>query len=117
MSRSGCRPYLPLLLLLCLVRTLLPEAWVLALHSHEHTTTEVAYAPSRVASAGRHYLTPRHQHCQTEQFYNVPFAAAAPLVLPQPRRRLLYRPLAVRPTRACPLRALACPSLRGPPVG
>ena len=116
MSRSGFRPALSLLLLLCLLRTLLPEAWVLALHPHEHTTAEVAYQPGQAHAAGRHYLTPRHQHCQTEQFYNVPFAAATPLVLPALRRQRLYRPLAVLAARPCLVRPFGCRLLRGPPA-
>jgi len=106
------RPYLALLLLLCLVRTLLPEAWVLALHRHDHTTTEAAAPRHR---PGHDWLSPRHTHCHAEQFYNVPFAPALPVPLPRPHVRATYRVLAV-PTPAAALAGLLRrAALRGPP--
>lgn len=112
MLRPVLRPYLALLLLLCLVRTLLPEAWVLALHRHAHTTEEVA-ATRR--PTGQELLSPRHTHCHTEEFYNVPFAPALPVRVPRPRERASYRPLVVPAQLAALAVALRRTALRGPP--
>ena len=120
MLRSAFHPYLTFLLLLCLTRTLLPEAWVLALHSHEHTTEELAFTVGRGHShavAGKALLTTRHTHCHEDTFYNVPFAAAAPVVVPRPRVLLSYQPLAVPVTLAGSATELRRTALRGPPVG
>lgn len=120
MPRLSLRPYLACLLLLCLVRTLLPEAWVLALHGHAHTTEEPAYAPVRttqaVASKRQALFTPKHTHCHEDTFYNVPFQAAAPVVVPLPRLQASYRPLAVPTELASSATALRRSALRGPPV-
>ena len=86
MLRPVFRPYLALLLLLCLVRTLLPEAWVLALHGHGHTTELVATR----RPTGKELASPRHTHCHAEQFYSVAFQPALPVSLPQPRLRPHY---------------------------
>jgi len=99
-------------LLLCLVRTLLPEAWVLALHGHGHTTELVA---TRRPTASKELLSPRHTHCHTEQFYNTPYAPTAPVSLPQPRLRVCYQALAVPAQLACSAAALRRTALRGPP--
>ena len=114
--RLALRPYLALLLLLCLVRTLLPEAWVLALHTHEHTTEEPAFIKHR-SVRGKTILTTKHTHCQTEQFYNVPFQAAPPVAIPLPRLLRRYQSLAVPTTLACSAAMLRRTALRGPPVG
>ncbi|MGI4762167.1 MAG: hypothetical protein ACRYF0_15775 [Janthinobacterium lividum] len=110
--RPLLRPYLALLLLLCLVRTLLPEAWVLALHRHAHTTTEVAAARR---PTGLDVLSAQHTHCHTEQFYNVPFAPALPVRLPQPRVRAVYQPLAAPAQPVALATLLRRTALRGPP--
>lgn len=108
------RQLLALFLLLCLVRTLLPEAWVLALHPHEHTTEEPAHAAGW--AKGKLLIGKQHQHCEVEQFYNVAYQAAPPLLLPLPPAPLCYAPLPapadVRP--AVPVRAGPA-ALRGPP--
>lgn len=109
--RTVLRPYLALLLLLCLVRTLLPEAWVLALHSHRHTT-ELAPTPR---PAGKEVLSPRHTHCHVEQFYQVPFQASLPVSVPQPRLHVRYQPLTVPVQLAGSATALRGTALRGPP--
>ena len=114
--RLALRPYIALLLLLCLVRTLLPEAWVLALHAHEHTTEEPAFIKGRPIK-GKALLTAKHTHCQTEQFYNVPFQAAPPVVVPLPKVQRRYQSLAVPTTLACSAAMLRRTALRGPPVG
>jgi hypothetical protein len=115
--RLALRPYFALLLLLCLMRTLLPEAWILALHSHEHTTEEPAFAKTRTKRApAKTLFTAKHTHCQTEQFYNVPFAAVPPVVAPLPPLQLSYRPLAVPSTLASSATVLRSTALRGPPL-
>ncbi|MBJ6144116.1 hypothetical protein [Hymenobacter sp. BT559] len=104
-----------MLLLLCLMRTLLPEAWILALHSHEHTTEEPAFAPAAKHQPGKVRLTAKHTHCQTEQFYNVAYQSAPRVAVPLPSCALYYRPLAVPATLACSAAALRRSALRGPP--
>lgn len=116
--RLTLRPYFALLLLLCLVRTLLPEAWVLALHTHEHTTEEPAFTRhTHRPMRGKTLLTTKHTHCQTEQFYNVPFQAAPPVAVPLPRLLRRYQALAVPTTLACSAAMLRRTALRGPPLG
>jgi hypothetical protein len=110
--RPVFRPYLALLLLLCLLRTLLPEAWVLALHRHAHTTEEVAVARR---PTGKELLGPQHTHCHTEAFFNVPFAPAVPVRLPQPQVRAVYRALEVRAQLAALAALTRRTALRGPP--
>ena len=114
MLRLVLRPYLALLLLLCLTRTLLPEAWILALHTHEHTTEEPAARPSK-RRPGQTLLSGKHTHCQTEQFYQVPFQPAPLVAVPLPRHRLSYRPLVVPTQLACSAAMLRRTALRGPP--
>jgi hypothetical protein len=109
--RTALRPYLALLLLLCLVRTLLPEAWVLALHSHRHTT-EVA---TTRRPTGKEVLSPRHTHCHAEQFYQARFQLALPPCLPLPRFSARYQPLAVPVQLASSAAFLRGAALRGPP--
>lgn len=118
--RTTLRPYLAFLLLLCLTRTLLPEAWMLALHPHAHTTEELAFEVGQHHShavAGHALLTSKHTHCHEDTFYNVPFAASSPVVMPQPRVLLSYQPLAVPFTLAGSATELRRTALRGPPVG
>lgn len=112
---QAIRSHLALLLLLCLTRTLLPEAWILALHPHAHTTVEPAHTPA-FEHKGKALLSAKHQHCEVEQFYNVAFQAAVPVALPlprvAPRYAALAAPLAVRAVAGLLVRPLA---LRGPP--
>jgi hypothetical protein len=113
--RLTLRPYFALLLLLCLTRTLLPEAWLLALHAHEHTTEEPAFAPRTAHQPGKALLTTKHTHCQAEQFYDIAYQPASLVQVPPPHRGLHYRPLAVPTTLACSAAALRRTALRGPP--
>ncbi|MGI4873957.1 MAG: hypothetical protein ACRYFX_22585 [Janthinobacterium lividum] len=115
MLQLALRPYVACLLLLCLGRTLLPEAWVLTLHTHTHTTEEPAFASSHRAQ-DREMVTPRHTHCHVEQFYNVPFQVALPVAVPVPRLLLCYQPLAVPTALAASATELRRTALRGPPV-
>ena len=103
------------LLLLCLTRTLLPEAWVLALHRHEHTTVEPAQA-SAFRRTGKALLSAQHQHCPVEQFYDVAYQASVPVIVPGPRLapRYVVAP-AQPPVRPAAGKMLFARSLRGPP--
>lgn len=104
------------LLLLCLVRTLLPEAWVLALHHHEHTTEEPAQAPA-FRRTGKALVSAQHQHCQVEQFYDVAYQAAVPVAMPWPRVAPRYAAApALPPVRPAAGEVLYARSLRGPPA-
>lgn len=115
---SALRSYLAFFLLLCLTRTLLPEAWVLRLHAHEHTTSEPVFRTTTgQRTANKALLTPKHTHCQTEQFYSVPFQAASPVAVPSPPLQLSYRPLEVPTTLASSATVLRRTALRGPPLG
>ena len=116
MLRPLLRPYFALLLLLCLMRTLLPEAWILALHAHEHTTEEPAFAPRAKRQPGKALLTTKHTHCQTEQFYDVAYQPAPLVVIPRPQCGPTYRPLAIPATLACSAATLRRTALRGPPL-
>ncbi|UOQ98048.1 hypothetical protein MUN81_00815 [Hymenobacter sp. 5317J-9] len=112
---QALRSHLALLLLLCLTRTLLPEAWILALHPHAHTTDEPTVRPG-TRQPGKAHLSAKHQHCEVEQFYDVAYQPAAPTVAPLPRLTPHYpavaAPLAIRPAVG-PLPRLLL--LRGPP--
>lgn len=97
------------------MRTLLPEAWILALHPHTHTTAEPAHTRA-FQRTGKALLSARHQHCEVEQFYNVAYQAALPVVLPQPRVAPYYAaPAPMPPVRALAGELLFARSLRGPP--
>ena len=110
------RPYIAWLLLLCLVRVLLPEQAVLALHAHEHTTFEPAHTTA-FRHTGKALLSARHQHCAVEQFYDVAYQPAPPVLLPVPpdARRCAVAE-ALPPERAALGDALFARSLRGPPA-
>ncbi|MEJ7665945.1 MAG: hypothetical protein WKG07_43715 [Hymenobacter sp.] len=69
------------------------------------------------AVAGKALLTPKHTHCHEDTFYNVPFAASSPMVVPLPRVLLSYQPLAVPFTLACSATELRRMALRGPRWG
>ena len=114
---QALRSHLALLLLFCLGRTLLPGAWILALHSHNHTVEEPAQAPA-FRHKGKALISARHQHCDVEQFYNVAFQAAVPVAVPPPRvaRRYALAP-PLPPVRPAAGEGLFARSLRGPPAG
>ena len=110
------RPYIAWLLLLCLVRVLLPEGAVLALHSHEHTTAEPAHTAA-FRRTGKALLSARHQHCAVEQFYDVAYQPAPPVLLPGPPIVLRYAVAEARTgERAAVGETLFARSLRGPPA-
>jgi hypothetical protein len=104
------------LLLLCLVRTLLPEAWILALHRHEHTTVEPAQAPA-FRRTGKALISAQHQHCPVEQFYDVAYQGSVPVVMPCIRVSPHYAAApALPPVRPAAGEVLYARSLRGPPA-
>ena len=112
---SVLRSHIALLLLLCLTRTLLPEAWILALHSHAHTTEEPAQAPA-FRHKGKALISSQHKHCQVENLYNVPFLPGAPVVVPEPATKPCFA-LAPVPTVTTAPWVARCPArLRGPPM-
>lgn len=97
------------------MRTLLPEAWILALHSHEHSTDEPAQAAS-FRHKGKALLSTKHQHCQVDHVYDVPFLPGAPVAVPVPVARLCFA-MAPRPTVAtAPWIAREPAQMRGPPA-
>ncbi len=112
---SALRSHIALLLLLCLVRTLLPAAWVLDLHAHTHTTEEPAQAPA-FRHKGKALVSAQHQHCPTEHFYDVPFLLSAPVVVPQPTAKPCFATAPVPTTATAPWIARQPAQLRGPPA-
>lgn len=75
------RSRLALVLLLCFTRVLLPDAWILSLHTHRHTSEEPAHKPGGHLK-GKAVLSYQHLHCAVDHFYQVPFQPAPPLALP-----------------------------------
>lgn len=112
---QALRSHIALLLLLCLVRTLLPEAWILALHPHEHTTEEPAQAPA-FRHKGKALISSQHKHCPVEDLYNVPFLASAPVLAPTPVTRACFATAAVPTIATAPWIAREPAQLRGPPA-
>lgn len=111
------RSYIALLLLLCLTRTLLPEAWILAMHSHQHTTDELVQTSGfRRQHQGKALLSAQHQHCQIEHLYDVPFVLSAPVAAPAPATRPCFATAAVPTVATAPWIARQPAQLRGPPV-
>jgi hypothetical protein len=114
LQMRALRSHLAVLLLLCFVRVLLPDAWVLALHAHEHTAE---LEPGRVEAtkAVKAVLSAKHQHCQTDHFCTLPFQVAPVLEFGLPTA--YSRPQATPPAsvwaKTCPAARL----LRGPPAG
>ena len=109
------RSHIALLLLLCLMRTLLPEAWILALHPHEHTTEEPAQAPA-FRHKGKALVSKQHQHCPVDDLYHVPFLPAMPLVVPAPVTRPCFATAPVPTVATAPWIARQPAQLRGPPT-
>ncbi|WP_324679392.1 hypothetical protein [Hymenobacter sp. GOD-10R] len=107
------RSWLALVLLLCFVRVLLPEAWVLSLHRHQHTTEEPTQAPG--ALHGKQVLSAQHLHCDVDHFYNVPFQPAPFLELKERVLQAYQRATAVALIRAGEVTPPAIDYLRGPP--
>ena len=103
--------------MLLLGRVMAPEAAVLSLHAHHHTVEVTHRLAVRPAHHPEAEVSPQHQHCHAEQFYDVAFQPALPPLVPQPRvspNYPAYRPAA----DVCPAQhLLPGAALRGPPVG
>ena len=104
-----------MLLLLCLVRVQLPEAWVLLLHPHQHTEHEETQRPGW--AKGKALIGQQHQHCHAEQLFDAPFQAAAPVQVPVRLSVPRYLALRVPATLSNSAVALRGTALRGPPQG
>ena len=102
-------------LLLLLGRVLTPEAALLRLHSHQHTEEEPTQTKADQA-AGKALLTPMHQHCHIEQFYDTPFQPAVPVAVTEPVRLVMYAEHRLQPLVWRAAHLLDGASLRGPPV-
>ncbi|RSK49451.1 hypothetical protein [Hymenobacter rigui] len=76
------RSRLALVLLLCFARVLLPDTWILALHTHEHTTEEPTQATGW--PKGKALVSAKHQHCDADQFFKSAFEPAAALPVTEP---------------------------------
>jgi hypothetical protein len=112
---SALRSHITLLLLLCLTRTLLPEAWVLDMHVHAHTIDEPAHAPAFRAK-GKALVSSQHQHCAVDHLYDVPFLPGIPVVAPVPAVRLCFATAPVPTVATAPWIARQPAQLRGPPM-
>ena len=117
MLRLVLRPYLAFFLLLCFVRVLLPEAWVLALHPHQHTTDEPAQRASFGTVKGKALLSSQHKHCHEESLYDAAFQPAAPVGVPVPARSAVVGLLTPFAASVWAEAVAAQRCLRGPPVG
>lgn len=108
------RSRLAYLLLLCFTRVLLPDAWLLALHQHQHTLEEPAQATRLDKANAKALLTAQHKHCQSDHFYHIPFYPVPPVELPFV---VAYADgEAMRGTIAEAHRAFQTAHLRGPPA-
>ncbi len=110
------RQILAAFLLLCFARVLLPEAWVLALHPHRHTTAEPAQRAGFGTARGKALLSGQHKHCHEESLYDAAFQPAAPVAVPAPTRSAAVglRTAFAASVWAEALAAQRC--LRGPPA-
>ena len=104
------RSRIALLLLACFMRVLVPDAWLLALHTHAHTAHEAT--PLKASKA---LVSSKHQHCSVDHFYDVPFQAAPSLAFaPLPA---VYASLRSATSQSVwEYAAWPAPPLRGPPT-
>lgn len=108
------RSRLALVLLLCFVRVLLPDTWVLALHEHTHTTDELAHTKAWPKSKA--LFSAKHQHCNADQFFKSAFEPAPGVQMPTPAASC-FTDLVVAAGAAPQVSApFATPQLRGPPA-
>ncbi len=75
------RTRLALVLLLCFARVLVPEAWVLALHDHQHTV-DAPLSAHQGPGQQKATVSKVHQHCAVDNFYDAAFELPAPPRLP-----------------------------------
>ncbi|WP_303309418.1 hypothetical protein [Hymenobacter sp. BT730] len=97
------------------MRVLLPDSWLLALHTHQHTQKEVSFAAQKPGSRSKAVLTTKHQHCPIDQFYSAAFQPASPLKLPQPVVAYGTSQLAIWVLQR-PVSRIISVQLRGPPT-
>ncbi|QIX61939.1 hypothetical protein HER32_12390 [Hymenobacter sp. BT18] len=108
------RSRLALLLLLCFVRVLLPDTWVLALHQHTHTTDELAHAVTW--PKGKALFSAKHQHCNADQFFKSAFEPAPGVQLEAPVAGIFAAPAAEEVVSLWAATLFATYQLRGPPT-
>ena len=101
-------------LLLCFVRVLVPEAWLLALHVHHHTEQAEEQALKR--PDGKHVVTTQHQHCHVEQLFNAPFQPATAVRLPARPAATQFATFLARPLPEWGLITAYARTSRGPPA-
>jgi hypothetical protein len=108
------RSRLALVLLLCFVRVLLPDAWVLALHQHAHTTEEPTQATGW--PKGKALVSAKHQHCDADQFFKSAFEPA-PATQAAPAEPLQFAaPVTAAVAAVQVTDHFTTPDLRGPPA-
>lgn len=107
------RSRLALVLLLCFARVLLPDAWVLALHAHQHTTHEPTLAKDWPKD--KSLLSAKHQHCDTDQFFKSAFEPGLPVAVPAPVPAVVA-PVAAMAAVVGYAAPVAHTALRGPPA-
>lgn len=66
--------YIALFLLLLFVRVIVPEAVILAWHTHEHTQDN----PDKIDTGLK--LDKKHTHCHTDHLFNSPFSPSYALI-------------------------------------
>lgn len=108
------RSRLALVLLLCFVRVLLPDAWVLALHQHAHTTEEPTHATDW--PKGKALVSAKHQHCDADQFFKSAFEPGPATSLTPARPLQFAAPVAAVLVATQAANTFATPDLRGPPA-
>lgn len=102
-------------LLLLLGRIMAPEAAVLGLHAHQHTTEEPAARLTASPRGPRAVFSPKHTHCHAEQLYDVPALLGGSVAVPQPVSRPYYLDYQLL-VAVCPAQhLLPGTALRGPP--
>ncbi|MBT2556386.1 hypothetical protein J7E24_01170 [Hymenobacter sp. ISL-91] len=107
------RSRLAIVLLLCFARVLVPDAWILALHEHQHTVDAVPETALGTHQAD--IVSSQHQHCPVDHFFNAAFQPPAPLVLPAPP--VAYQlPHSVVAASVWHSAVRATADLRGPPA-
>lgn len=108
------RSRLALVLLLCFVRVLLPDAWVLALHQHAHTTEEPTQATGW--PKGKALVSAKHQHCDADQFFKSAFEPAPEAHVIPARPLQFATPVTAAVAAVAVTNHFATPDLRGPPA-
>jgi hypothetical protein len=108
------RSRLALVMLLCFVRVLLPDAWVLALHQHTHTTEEPTQATGW--PKGKALVSAKHQHCDADQFFKSAFEPAPGAQVIPAETLPFAAPAMAAVTAVAATDTFATPELRGPPA-